>query len=408
MALKKQHLGIIGSGIAGLTTAYALTKKGHQVTLVERHPTVASECSFANGGQLSACNSETWHTWRMVARGLRSLLSKNQPFSLSGPMTLEKMTWIAEFLATVIKGRYQRNTEQLIALALASRARYESVIEEEQLQIDRSKNGIIHFYRTQATLVEAQRSCELFADTGWDRTVIDVTAIEQLEPNLKTDNICGGTFTPSDFSADIHLFCQQLLRTMQKKYDVTLITEYQVDAIRPTQNGVQLTTKQDKCPLSFDQLIVAAGVDTDSLLQPILNKRLGIYPVKGYSLTVPILADQKTQTPLYSLIDSDQKIVSATLGSRFRVAGRAELAGNNSTISAHKTQVLKDWVAQNFPHLSNNECSEWACLRPMRADMLPLCKKVHKNIYVHAGGGHLGWTIAFELAERIATDLSKP
>jgi D-amino-acid dehydrogenase len=196
----------------------------------------------------------------------------------------------------------------------------------------------------------------------------------------KIKNMIGAAWTPSDWVGDIHKFCYELAKILEKKYNVVFCYNCDVSLLEYLTNN-------------YDAVIVSAGVGSEKLANSI-GDSLNIYPVKGYSITINNV-DPK-YLPKVSLLDDQAKIVTSSLGNRFRVAGTAELNGENYDILRDRIKPLLKWVHTNFPDINTNDYSSWACLRPMTPNMMPITKQSDKNkkVYYNTGHGHLGWTLA--------------
>ncbi len=384
MALK---VAIVGTGVAGLTTAYFLVKKGYEVDLFDRNKLVASECSYANGGQISVCNAEVWNTWDNIIHGLSWLRKADAPLSLRlDVLGWNKIKWLASFIGTTALGRYEKNTRKTIEYCLRSRELLLELEDEINIQYNQQKCGIVHVYRNGASYKHALENNKKFADTGWNVQDIDVSLIK----GIKTTNMVGATLAPDDFVGDINLFCRELMHHLQTNYPVSRyknnVTRKQT---KETGNTGLNTLKRD-----YDEVVIAAGADTAKLVPG-----TGIYPVKGYSITIK---DSESVAPDYSILDNDFKIVSSTFGNKLRVAGTAELAGYNTNIREKRLNPLLKWT-KDITYVEPENYTSWACLRPMTPNMLPIVKKDWKHgVWINSGAGHLGWTMGMALAEKIS------
>jgi D-amino-acid dehydrogenase len=386
MGIKK--VAIVGTGVAGLTTAYFLAKKGYEIDLFDRNTSVASECSYANGGQISVCNAEVWNTWENVMHGLGWLGKADAPLSLRlDVLGWKKIKWLANFLGTTALGRYEKNTRKIIEYSLRSRELLLELESDINIRYDQQYCGIVHVYSNGASYRHALESNKKFVDTGWNVQEIDVDKIE----GIKTKDIVGATIAPDDWVGDINLFCRELFYHLMSKYPVSKYKNSVTRKQTKETGNIGLDTLQR----DYDEVIVAAGADTARLVPG-----TGIYPVKGYSITIK---DTKDIAPKYSILDDEKKIVSSTFGDKFRVAGTAELAGYNTRIREDRLWPLLKWT-KNTTYVEPENYTSWACLRPMTPNMLPIVKKVG-NVWVNSGAGHLGWTMGMALAEKISGKL---
>jgi D-amino-acid dehydrogenase len=388
-----KKIAVVGAGITGLTAAYYLARAGHSVTVLdaERHP--AMKCSYANGGQISVSNSEVWTTWSNVLKGVKWMLKKDAPLLIRPELDWDKAVWLAKFLYHTAKNDYERNTAETIRLGIESRKLYQDIIQEEKIDFNHSACGILHIYKDKKYFDAAKRVQELYQSNGCEWNILSPNEVYNLEKNLLyVDNLVGGVYTKDDSVGDIHKFCTGLEQVLKKKYKVWFQYDYKVDTILDIHNYD-----------SFDAMVLSNGVGVKSLSKQ-LGEKLPVYPVKGYSITIEAI-DIKNfdMMPKVSLLDDQEKIVSSLLGSRLRIAGTAELTGENYDILYDRIRPLLNWCHKNFPELDTSSYSSWACLRPMTPNMMPIVRQSnsYQNIYYHTGHGHLGWTLSPATAKQL-------
>lgn len=392
-----KQIAVVGAGITGMLAAYYLARAGHRVTVLEQESYPAMRTSYANGGQVSVSNSEVWTTWGNVKKGIRWMFQKDAPLLIRPTPSWAKIKWIGRFLKHTISGDYTQNTAETIRLGLESRKLYKEIIQEEGLEFDQSFCGILHFYKDPKYLANANSAKELYNANGCEWDMLGPMQTLSIDPALKDfDEVMGGAWTPSDWTGDIHKFCVELQRVLEEKYGVEFNFDTEIDRI-----------SCEEMINDFDTVVVSAGVGSVKIAG-YLGDSLPIYPVKGYSITVTVKPDDMKYIPKVSLLDDQAKIVTSTLGNRFRVAGTAELAGENYDIRRDRIEPLLNWVRTNFPDLDISNYSSWACLRPMTPNMMPIVKqgKKHDNVFYHTGHGHLGWTLSPATAKQV-TELIK-
>lgn len=377
-----KHIAIIGSGITGVTTAYYLAKAGHSVTVFEKESYSAMKCSYANGGQISVSNSEVWTTWGNVLKGFKWMLKKDAPLLIHPSFDLDKMRWLSKFIYHTVKNDYERNTLETIRMGLHSRQLYQELIDEEQLEFDQRKTGIVHIYKNRKYFNDALKTKALYNNMGVEWDPISAIQLRELDNNLygiRTTLDPGAIYTKSDFTGDIHKFCSNLEKVLKSKYNVIF---------KFNQNISHIYELSD-----YDNVVICAGFESVKLAKTV-GDTLPIYPVKGYSITIE--NNDVKNLPKVSLLDDEAKIVTSTLGNKFRVAGTAELNGENYDIVRSRIKPLLNWVRINFPQISTENYSQWACLRPMTPNMMPIVKQSQKDkkIFYNTGHGHLGWTLA--------------
>lgn len=410
------HIAVIGAGITGITTAYALVKKGYKVTVFDRHPYAAMETSFANGGQLSASNAEVWNSTATLIKGMKWMMRSDAPLLLNPMPSWHKYSWLTEFVAQI--PNYRNNTIATTRLAIEARQHLFDIAAVENLNFNHEKRGILHIYRDKSSYDVAARTNQLLTEGGLERHAVSPSEIRQIEPTLASNQLYGGFYTPSDSTGDIHLFTKGLAEACVKK-GVTIIYNSTVTGFAPQDNGIDLawsvahgggSSLDDSSNDSghFDAMVVCAGVESRSIAAR-LDDRINIYPVKGYSITV-MLNDEQSQNgaPMVSLLDEDTKIVTSRLGrDRFRVAGTAEFNGFNRDIRADRIAPLVAWTRRYFPRVSTEHCVPWAGLRPMTPNMMPyIGQGHHKSVFYNTGHGHLGWTLSAATADMIAAQVN--
>lgn len=368
---------VIGAGIIGLTTAYELSKRGYKVTIFEKERYPAQKCSYANGGQISVSNSEVWNTMANVKKGLKWIFQKDAPLYIKPTFEWNKLKWLAKFLGTTLRNEYEHNTIRTIKMGIKSQILYNILLEDEQIEFDRLNTGILHFYKDQIYFDAARHAKQLYEPYGVDWQVLNPEVLKTIEPTLTSPEIIGGVFTASDWTGDIFKFCSQLSTILRDKYKVNFVTDTEIDTLENYKEAI---------------VVLCAGVGSQNLAKTI-GEDLNIYPVKGYSITLHNC--DPDLLPQVSLLDDQAKIVTSTYGTDLRVAGTAEFCGENYDITRSRIQPLLNWVEDNFPDIDCSNYSQWACLRPMTPNMLPVIQqsKKQKNIFYNTGHGHLGWTL---------------
>jgi D-amino-acid dehydrogenase len=400
-----QSIAVVGGGITGVTTAYALARRGFQVTLFERHRYAAMDTSFANGGQLSASNAEVWTHVSTILKGLKWMLRSDAPLLVNPRPSWHKLSWFAEFVASI--PHYRRNTIETARLAIAARQHLFSWAQEEGLDFDLKRQGILHIYRDRKGFEHAAGVSRLLAEGGLERRAVTPQEMRAIEPTLQ-GRFHGGFYTESDATGDIHLFTHGLAAAAERRGVRCL---WGSEVARLDSNGRQATvtlrTAAGEEPHRFDALVVCAGVGSRALAAQ-LGDRVNIYPVKGYSITVNLLDEASRQAaPTVSLLDDETKLVTSRLGEgRFRVAGTAEFNGHNRDIRADRIRPLVSWVNQCFPGVNTRQVVPWAGLRPMMPDMMPRVGPGRRgNVFYNTGHGHLGWTMSAVTADMVGSQI---
>jgi D-amino-acid dehydrogenase len=405
------HIAVIGAGITGVFTAYALLERGYSVSVFDRQRYAGMETSFANGGQLSASNAEVWNSWSTILHGLQWMLRADAPLLMNPKPSWHKYSWMAEFVGNVMNHR--SNTVETTRLAIKAREYMFSVAEREQIRFDLERRGILHVYHDKASFENAAKTNALLLEGGLDRRAVTLDEMRRIEPAL-SGNYYGGYFTPSDATGDIHKFTRGLAQaclnrgaTFNYEADVTNLnaTGAGVEVTwSPLSDGVPTESRTDK----FDGIVVCAGIASRRFAR-MLGDRVNIYPVKGYSITV-LMDDKVSQesSPWVSLLDESAKIVTSRLGEdRLRVAGTAEFNGENRDIRADRIRPLVAWTRRHFPGVDTGKVIPWAGLRPMTPSMMPRVGAGSRpGVFYNTGHGHLGWTLAAATAQMVAEQVA--
>lgn len=405
------HVTVIGAGITGVTTAYALRNAGFDVTVLERHRYPAMETSFANGGQLSASNAEVWNSTSTLLKGLRWMLRSDAPLLFNPRPSWHKYTWMAEFIGQM--RNHRANTVETTRLAITARDHLFRIARDEAIDFDLERRGILHLYHDKMSFDGACRGNQLLSEGGLERYAVTPDEMRSIEPALGDAKYYGGFFTPSDSTGDIHKFTRGLAEACIRK-GVRFVHDTEVMAI--SRHGATFTLQCDSrsgnttasppssgSTMETDAIVVCAGV-ASRRLAAMLGDRINIYPVKGYSISVYLDNDASRQAaPMVSLLDESAKIVTSRLGQdRFRVAGTAEFNGENRDIRADRIRPLVDWTQRLFPGVDTCKVVPWAGLRPMTPSMMPrVGAGRNPGVFYNTGHGHLGWTLSCATAELV-------
>ncbi|HTV78228.1 MAG TPA: D-amino acid dehydrogenase [Steroidobacteraceae bacterium] len=403
--MSRSNIVVIGSGITGITTAYALLRQGHAVTVIDRLPYSAMETSYANGGQLSASNAEVWNSWPTVFKGLRWMLDAKAPLLINPAPSFHKLSWMAEFVAAI--RNHRANTIETTRLAIQARKILFDIADREHIDFDLQRRGILHLYYDRESFAVAERGNELLREGGLVRYAVTDQEIHAIEPTLQ-GRFHAGFFTPSDATGDIRKFTRGLAEACLRK-GARFLTNTSVTDIesRGAQHRLRMAdteSGEQMNPITADAVVVCAGVASRHFAS-MLGDRINIYPVKGYSITVSLEdAASQAAAPTVSLLDESAKIVTSRLGhERLRIAGTAEFNGYNLDIRADRIEPLVRWSRRLFPRVSTATVIPWAGLRPMTPDMMPRVGRGRRpGIYYNTGHGHLGWTLSAATAALVS------
>ncbi len=386
------RIAVIGAGVVGLTTAYALLRRGHQVDLIERRDQIALETSFANGGQLSYRYVSPLADAGVPVQAVGWMLrGEDAPLRFRPRMSLQQWRWCLRFLVACNRSTNRRNGAHLLRLALHSQQVLRSWREEDGLTgFGWRANGKLVIYRHGASLAKA--AAGLDASAGQQR--LDPEQCVEIEPALQPlkNELQGGIYSPGDEVADCHLFCKQLLERLSQSPEFHLRCGQPVGELE--QDGLRLRALRiGNQQLEVDHLIIAAGAASVELLKP-LGIELPIYPLKGYSLTVPL--SPGAQVPQTNVTDYDNKVVYARLGDQLRIAAMVDIGGWDLDIDSRRIAMLQRLATDTFPDAGDYQnAKQWAGLRPATPEGTPLLGATAlENLWLNVGHGSLGFTLA--------------
>lgn len=396
---------VLGSGVIGVTSAWYLARAGHEVTLVDRQSQPAMETSFANGGQVSWGAANPWATPEIPGKAIAWLFKRHSPLVLRPTLDPAMWSWLVQMLRNCTHARYLKNKESQLRLSRYSHACLVELRDEIGLTYDRGAPGLLVLYRHQHDLAIAKREAQLLDRLGIGYQFLDPNACVAYEPALRSsqDKLVGGMLFAGDESGDCRQFTEQLaLRAQQqgvKFHTSTHITRLIADGKRITR------VVTDRGELTADAYVLACGSYSPLLLKPI-GIRLPVYPVKGYSLTVPIT--NSAAAPQGTLTDETYKLVVTRMGDRLRAAGTAELTGYDLTLRPERLATLRHVLHDLFPTAADSAGGEaWTGLRPMTPDNPPVIGATeYKNLFLNTGHGTLGWTMACGSGRLLADILS--
>jgi D-amino-acid dehydrogenase len=399
-------IAIIGGGVTGVTTAYALAKRGFAVTLLERHRYAAMETSYANGGQLSASNAEVWNHRATIAKALQWMLRNDAPLLVHPHPTWHKLSWFAEFIGAM--PQYHDNTIALARMAVAAREHLFRWADDEGIAFDLKRLGILHLHRDREEFEHAVAVSKLLERGGVPRRAVTPDEMRAIEPALQ-GQYYGGHYTESDSSGDIQKFTTGLAQAAQR-LGAQLRFNQEVVQLSASDDGVSVTVLHGDSAetTDYDAVVICAGAASRDLAAQV-GDGVNVYPVKGYSVTVHLEdAASQAAAPQVSLVDDTVKLVCSRLGdNRLRVAGTAEFHGYNRDIRADRIAPLTAWVQHNFPNVSTRSITPWAGLRPMMPDLMPrVGRGKAPGVFYNTGHGHLGWTLCAATADMVAATIA--
>jgi D-amino-acid dehydrogenase len=394
---------ILGAGVVGVTSAWYLAQAGHEVTVLERRPEPGMETSFANGGQISAGHAEPWAKPQVVPKILRWLGRADAPLLFRPRAEWAQWRWGLGFLRECIPGRFERNSRALAGLAVYSRECLRALRQRTSIRYDQLSRGILHFCSSQSDFEALARHTEEMRALGIRRDLKSAAECIALEPALRDSQVpvSGGAFAAEDESGDAHTFTVGLARHCRES-GVVFLNGRNVEAIDAAGGRVEGIRLQGNT-FRADAYVVALGSYSPLYLRP-LGIHIPVYPLKGYSITLPLDSGTAQKAPTVSLTDEGHKIVISRLGDRLRAAGTAELAGYDTQISELRCNAIVERLRQLFPGLAGIEPSHrWTGLRPATPSNIPCIGQTKlRNLYLNTGHGTLGWTLACGSAAALA------
>lgn len=395
---------ILGSGIIGLTTAYELSKKGFEVTVLEKENSSAMGCSYANGGQLSFSHAQPWSAAFFSI--LKSAITPRSNVYVKDLTNKEFLKWSLKFILNSSKKKSRDIAAKLLELGNQSRKALNEILQEEKIDFHYNNKGILHFYRDKKLFNKAIEQAKFQEKLGCNLQILNPFECLDVEPNLTTlfdqAKLAGGILFKDDASGDPFLFTKQLEEICKKKFNTKFIYGCEVKNILT--NYEKITGVNTSLGVfQADLYVNTLGSYGNKLLNGI-NFHTQIYPIKGYSLSIPV-NDLLSNAPTISLTDAQNKIVYSRLGSTFRAAGTMEICNLSDAKNQKSIDFLKKTVKSTYQNCGDIENSkEWFGFRPYRPNCLPIIGKVKKygNLFMNTGHGSLGWSNSFGSAQIVS------
>jgi D-amino-acid dehydrogenase len=382
---------VLGAGVVGVASAWYLAAAGHEVTVIERRDAAGLETSFANGGQISAGHAEPWAKPAVVPKILRWLGREDAPLLFRPRASWAQWAWGLRFLCECWPGRFERHRRTLAGLAGYSRECLRALRAELGLRYDHLERGILQFATNPRDFEVMARHAE-----ATRQEIKSASECLAIEPALRYSNdpVVGGVYNPNDESGDAWRFTQELARVAAAR-GVVFRFGVAIEAIETAGGAVRAIRLRGSERASADAYVVSLGSYSPLLLGP-LGVRIPVYPLKGYSITLPLGPAELSAAPTVSLTDEAGKIVISRLGNRLRAAGTAELTGYDTTVNPARCAAIARRIRSLFPALGGVTTVEnWTGLRPATPNNVPVIGKTRfRNLCLNTGHGTLGWTLA--------------
>ena len=394
---------ILGSGVIGVTTAWQLAREGHEVVVLDRQPVAANETSYANAGLVAPGHALTWSSPRAPKILIKSLFQDDQALRLKLSADPRLWSWCMKFLRNCTSERARRNTLRKLKLCVYSQTALQELVAETGVEYDGIRKGLLYVYRDEASLERGIANMAILREAGQRMETLDRAGVAKVEPAFESSRaaVAGGLYCPGDEQGDSNKFtCGLAERLKQRGVEFRFSTT--ITGFETNRDKVEKVVT-DKGAIAADNIVIALGS-----YSPIVGRKLGlrlpVYPIKGYSVTLPV--DGYNATPEVGGVDENNLVAWCKMGERFRLTATAEFSGYDTGHSPSDFVGMIRTARELFPQAADYERpSYWACLRPMTPEGTPIFGRGrHRNLWINTGQGHMGWTMACGSA-RITADL---
>lgn len=391
---------VIGAGVVGIATAYALARRGVRVTLVDKAADVGRGTSYANGAQLSYVYTDALANVGLLKRAPGLLMGLDPAFRLRPSLDPAFFGWLLGFLSNCSAGRFRSNTLEGLALGLESRRAMHALLERHPLEFGHTVPGKLHIYEKPEAYAAGRSMVELKRAHGAVQHCLTPAEALVVEPALaaRAGTFVGAIHSPQEEVGDPYLFCKSLLEVLRRDYQVDIRLGVDITSVDDAPaHGIATAATGER--FEADKIVLCTGIETARLLQG-TGIKVAIMPMKGYSFTAPA----GNVAPLTSITDVARKVVLCRLNGQVRVAGLAELGLSDIDVDSRRLTDLIDSAREVLPEAADYGAATggWAGLRPMTPSSLPVVCRARARIALNVGHGMLGWTFAMGSAERAA------
>lgn len=383
---------VLGSGVIGVASAYYLARQGAEVTVLDRQSGPAEETSFGNAGQISPGYSTPWAAPGIPFKAVKWMFQHHAPLAINLDGSMWQLQWMAQMLKNCNPQSYAVNKERMMRVAEYSRDCLRELRKDTGIHYENRAKGTLQLFRKEAQMEAVQRDISVLEECGVSYELLNGNELGRVEPALANaqDKLVGGLHLPNDETGDCYLFTNALAQ-IAKELGVNFQFNQNVEKLIVEGDqikGVQVNGKV----LTADRYVLAFGSYSRDFLKP-LDLQLPVYPVKGYSLTIPIV--EPAFAPQSTVLDETYKIAITRFDQRIRVGGMAELSGFNLGLNEDRRATLQMVTQDLFPGGDMAQASFWTGLRPMTPDSTPIIGATRfKNLFLNTGHGTLGWTMA--------------
>ncbi|MET0962088.1 MAG: D-amino acid dehydrogenase [Noviherbaspirillum sp.] len=395
---------ILGSGVIGVTTAYYLAQAGHEVIVLDRQPGPALETSLANAGQISPGYASPWAAPGIPFKALKWMLQRHAPLSITPDGTVFQLQWMWQMLRNCTPERYAVNKERMVRLAEYSRDCLKNLRADTGISYEGRERGTMQLFRTEKQFADAEKDIQVLQDSGVSYELLTRDELARAEPALYAvkEKLAGSLRLPNDETGDCALFTSRLAQ-MAEALGVSFRHNVSIDSLEMAGGAIH-GVRCGADLIKADAYVVALGAYSTSLLHSVVG--IPVYPLKGYSITVPIL--NAAAAPASTILDETYKIAVTRFDDRIRVGGMAEIAGFDTRLNPRRRATLEMVVNDLFPGAGDTgKASFWTGLRPMTPDGTPIVGRTPvPNLFLNTGHGTLGWTMSCGSAQLLADLMS--
>ncbi|WP_067861793.1 D-amino acid dehydrogenase [Neptuniibacter marinus] len=398
---------VLGAGVVGVTSAWYLAKAGHEVTIIDRQVDVALETSYGNAGQISPGYSAPWAGPGIPLKAIKWLMQDLAPFMISGKeVDVQTLGWMTKMLANCTEDAYHTNKARMMRLAEYSRDCFINLRQEIDIDYEQRSKGTLQLFRTDKQVSDSKKDISVLEECGVNFQALDTDGCIEYEPALAMvkEKIVGGLRLPGDETGDCFKFTNALAKECKK---LGVVFKMKTDIININTDGdevVSVSTSRGK--MTSDAYLVALGSYSTLMLSKI-GLKVPVYPIKGYSLTIPIIDPSKA--PTSTVMDETYKVAVTRFDDRIRVGGTAEIASYNKELKEKRRANVEFVVNDLFPGGGDIEQAEfWTGLRPMTPDGTPILGETNiSNLFLNTGHGTLGWTMSLGSAKYVTDVISQ-
>ena len=397
---------VLGAGVIGVTTAYYLAKQGYEVVVIDRQLDVADETSLANAGQISPGHASPWAAPGILLKAIKWLMQPHSPFSVKLTSDPFQYQWMLQMLRNCTAARYAVNKERMVRLAEYSRDCFDALRADTGIEYEGRQQGTTQLFRSQQQLDSVTQDIAVLERMGVAYELLSTSEIARVEPALAAvaDTLVGALYLPNDQTGDCNLFTRNLA-DMARELGVEFRLGCTVQSI--CSSGDRITGVYiDDILETADQYVVALGSYSRALLKQLAIK-IPVYPLKGYSLTLPII--DPAMAPQSTIVDETYKVAITRFDQRIRVAGMAQISGFDLSLNPKRRETLEYVTGLLYPQGGDFTQAEfWTGLRPATPDGTPIVgKTAYGNLFLTTGHGTLGWTMSCGSASYLTDIISK-